>query len=111
MKCMLLPYTHTFSARDDTSFIYGFGTKKLRESLELINTKPLQVFWLKHRRRSIPSRLISLGKALMIRAAYGKSADPLTILRTKKFLKGKLGLFLSLPSIDDVLKQHMKRAA
>lgn len=112
-KCMLLPYFHAFSGKDDTSFIYGLGKKKLWKALTHIDTKPLEVFAeLPHTvTDNIPEELVASSKQLVIMASGGKRTDTLASLRTQKFLAGKSGLLLNLPPTEDALEQHIKRAA
>lgn len=40
----MLPLFHAFSGKDDTSFLYGLGKKKLWKSLQQIDAIPLRTF-------------------------------------------------------------------
>ena len=104
-KCMLLPYFHAMSGKDDTSFIYRMGKKKLWKSLPLIDTRPLQSFAETPETEQISPELIQyISTSLVIRAYGGMETDTLASLRTRKFLAGNSGLHLSLPPTDDALQ-------
>lgn len=110
-KCLTLPYFHAFSGKDDTSFIYGLGKKKLWKSLAFINAEPLQLFAEDPDSQNVTEDLIASCRALVIKASSGNENDTLADLRMRKFLVGKSGLLLNLPPTDDSLEQHVKRAA
>ena len=109
--CMLLPFFHAFSGKDDTSFLYGLGKKKLWKALPLINAVPFRTFAEDLNMPTANDDLIESCKSLVEHASNGTGHETLADLRTRKFLAGKSGLLLSLSPTNDALEQHIKRAA
>ena len=109
-KCILLPFFHAFSGKDNTSFFYGLGKKKLWKCLGQIPLNPLKLFAEDMQSQIVSDELIQSCQSLVVRASGG-TEESLVELRTQKFLTAKSGLLLSLPPTEDALLQHIKRSA
>ena len=109
-KCASLPFFHAISGKDDTSFIFGLGKKKMWKVFSKLNIQPFSKFPNEEISDTItiPNSLIGASNQLLVKAYGGREDDTLATLRTQKFLSGSSGTLLGLPPTEDAFMQHIK---
>lgn len=112
-KCTSLPFFHAISGKDDTSFIFGLGKKKMWKVFSKISMHPFSEFPNEDVTDiiTIPRSLIEASIRLLVKACGGSEEDTFATLRTQKFLSGSSGTLLGLPPTEDAFMQHIKRSA
>lgn len=113
-QCCALPFIHSLSGRDTTSYPFFTGKKSWLKSSKTTQIPALENFgdqdqW------NITDELIGQARALAF-AAYTNRADEfkepdLAKLRAHKFLNNRSTLLKLLPPTEDAFLLHLKRAA
>lgn len=115
VDCAFLPFFHALTGKDDTSFIYGLGKKKMWKAHKSIDCSSLSQFsespFESEVMPEVSQNIVDNATSFILHGySGGNSCHSLAELRTKKFLSGSLGTLQSLPPTPDAFLQHLKRA-
>ncbi len=107
-KCKILPFLHSISGRDITSFVFNVG----------------KVNWLRHGFKRELCALSKLGETeqnvtddmikeatTLLTSTYGQPDDTIDEIRVQRFLTSQSMLLKMLPPTVGAFMQHLKRAA
>ena len=113
-KCRALPFIHSLSGRDTTSYPFFTGKKAWFDASNDVNLSELESFG-ENPVNVLSEKLKDQARALTI-AVYSSKADykddfDLGSLRVYKFLNNRSTLLRLLPPTEDAFDQHLKRAA
>lgn len=113
--CRALPFIHSMSGRDTTSYPYFTGKKSWLASSKTLDLSALQAFAENEQSFEITDALIDQAQALIVSVYSNKheefSDTSLSKLRVFKFLNNKSTLLKLLPPSDGAFLQHLRRAA
>ena len=112
--CRALPFLHSLSGRDTTSYPFFTGKKAWFSASKDVNLSELQSFG-ENPVNYLTDKLKDQAKALAV-AVYTSKADhkvdfDLPSLRVYKFLNNRSTLLKLLPPTEEAFVQHLKRAA
>ncbi|XP_034027542.1 uncharacterized protein LOC117511756 [Thalassophryne amazonica] len=113
-QCHALPFVHSLSGRDTTSYPYFMGKKSWIKASTTVDLAALESFG-KDATDDITPNIIKEARDLTI-AVYTTRADSfeesdLAKLRTYKFLNNRSTLLKLLPPTENAFLLHLKRAA
>ena len=112
-RCQSLPFIHSLSGRNTTSFFY-FTSKKVWLCIsKALNISALQEFAETADSSDINDDLTQQARQLML-GVYAKKIDvdqPIDVFRAHKFLNNRSTLLKRLPPTEGAFKHHLKRAA
>lgn len=114
-QCRLLPFIHSLSGRDTTSYPFFTGKKAWLAKSKHNDLPALESFAEDVTSRNVTQEVISQAQELCIAVYTNKNDDfsgcDLSMLRTYKFLNSNSTLLKMLPPTVDTFNQHLYRSA
>lgn len=108
--CKLQPFLHSFSGKDNTSFIYGVGEIKFLKSRKSVDCECLAQYG-EDMDTEINNDIIFAATNLLKEVYGGKGFASLPDLRAHMFLtSGRTKDLRCLPPTEDCIIQHLKRS-
>lgn len=113
--CRALPFIHSLSGRDTTSYPYFTGKKKWLACSKTLDVSALEAFAENEQACELSDVVVTQARELLVAVYSNKnedfSASSLSKLRAFKFLNNKSTLLKLLPPTEDSFLQHLRRAA
>ena len=113
-QCTVLPFIHSLSGRDITSYPYFIGKKSWLAASKLTDIENLEDFADEAENVAIADKLKNQARDLLI-VVYTKKIDmmgsSLAQVRTNKFLNNRSTLLKLLPPTEGAFKEHLKLSA
>ena len=113
--CRALPFIHSMSGRDTTSYPYFTGKKAWLANSKTLDLSALEAFAEDEQSCEVTDVVVSQARELMLAVYSNKHEEfqgaSLSKLRVFKFLNNKSTLLKILPPTEDAFLQHVRRAA
>jgi hypothetical protein len=112
--CQLLPFIHSISGRDTTSFLYGIGKGSWIAQSKELNMPALASLGENEAREDVTPIMLDEATQLLKAVYGGKGVDQdlsIAEMRTQKFLNSRSSLLRIIPPTGPSFEQHVYRAA
>ncbi len=110
--CQRLPFVHSLSGRDTTSYPYFTGKKAWFESMQAVDTPAIETFGEEDTELSDDVYQEARSMCICVYSSKDDDFDDIASLRAHKFLRYKSAATLKLlPPTEDSFRQHVKRCA
>ncbi len=110
--CLFLPFFHAISGKDDTSFMYGKGKKKMWNAQKAISHRELERFGEEPAfGAKLTDEQISEARDLVVVAYGGQQGTSLAEMRVQKYICGSTGQLHYLPPTEAAFQQHLARVS